>query len=337
LKQYGEIAQLLARRIEPLARELFPLGYREGNEWKVGSLAGEAGRSLSICLRGPKSGVFADFAGSLAGDALDLVAEALFRGTKREAVEWARRWLGLSAGAAVVPARPAAVARVSSEGDTARRTAFASAAFYAAQPEIAGTPVAAYLLGRGIDLRELGRQPRALRYHPALACVEAERPLPAMVAAIVGPGGGLIGVHRTWLEQGPDGWRKASLAAPKKVIGAVSGGTIRLWRGASGRPLAQAPEGDGIVIAEGIETGLSIALACPERRVVAGVSIGNMRSLVLPPAVAEVVIAADNDAPDSQAATALQCAIDHFIREGKAVRVARSPVGGDFNDLLVSG
>ena len=39
------------------------------------------------------------------------------------------------------------------------------------------TPVAAYLASRGIDLGELGRVPRALRFHPACWCSEAAQKL----------------------------------------------------------------------------------------------------------------------------------------------------------------
>ena len=330
----GSIARLLAARIEPLARELFPAGRREGSELKLGSLAGEAGRSLSICLRGAKAGVWSDFAGGLSGDALDLVAQALYRGDKRQALAWARRWLGLSDDVAAEPARPDPMPPAASDGDVERRTAFAWKAFEAAEPRITETPVHFYLRRRGIDLGELGRQPRALRFHPALACAEIGRELPAMVAAVTGPDGRFAAVHRTWLAQTPEGWGKAALAAPKKVLGSMGGGCIRLWRGASSVPLAQAAEGESVVVCEGIETGLSIAIACPERRILAAVSVGNMARLVLPGAVREVVIAADNDAPDSQASTALQCAIDRFAREGRAVKVARSPVGSDFNDAM---
>jgi hypothetical protein len=330
-----DIARLLAARIEMLARELFPAGRREGNELKLGSMAGEAGRSLSICLRGTKAGVWADFASGQGGDALDLVAEALYRGDKRQALAWARRWLGLSDDTAAEPARPAQAPPDTSGKDAERRTAFAWRVFEAAEPRLAGTPADLYLRGRAIDLRELGRQPRALRFHPALACAEVGRDLPAMVAAVTGPDGRFVAVHRTWLEQRPDGWGKAALAAPKKVLGSLRGGCIRLWRGASGVPLAQAAEGEVVLLAEGIETGLSIAMACPERRILAAVSVGNLAQMVLPEAVREVVIAADNDAPGSQASTALQCAIDRFAREGRTVKVARSPVGSDFNDGLM--
>jgi hypothetical protein len=155
-----------------------------------------------------------------------------------------------------------------------------------------------------------------------------------MVAAICDKSGQLAGVHRTWLEQHHGIWCKAKIVAPKKVLGRMSGGAIPLWRGVPGVRLVSAPEGSGLVLAEGIETALSIAIACPERRVMAAISVGNMAALCLPATISDIVIAAENDGYNPQAAAALQRAIDRFASEGRSVRVARSPVGNDMNDAL---
>ncbi len=78
---------------------------------------------------------------------------------------------------------------------------------------------------------------------------------PAMLAAITGPDGRFIGVHRTWLDLSrPDG--KAAIADPetgevlavKKVEGSQRGGKIELRRG---------EPGGACVIGEGIETTLA--------------------------------------------------------------------------------
>ena len=278
-----------------------------------------------------------DFAAGLSGDALDLVAEALYAGNKKRALDWARQWLGLTSdpAAAVQRAAPPQPRPAAMDDETARIGAAAWCIFAAATPAI-GTPVELYLSGRGICLHELGRQPRALRYHPALFNRETGRQLPAMVAAVSGPNGKFCAVHRTWLQRGSGGWRKAPLDSPKMVLGRLGGGSVRLWRGASGKALAQAHDAESVVVAEGIETGLSVAVACPERRVIAAISVGNMGKLVLPPAIKLVTIAADNDAPDSPATRALQAAIDRFSAEGRRVLIARSPVGSDLNDALTS-
>jgi len=332
------VAGMLADRIESLCVELVPAGIREGAEWRVGSIAGEPGRSMAVHLSGSKAGVWSDFGTDIGGDALDLVAQVLFRGDKSQAVKWSRAWLGLDG---ADPAsfeqhrRQAAERRERSKQDDARRQGYAANIFLAAQPMLAGTVAAAYLAKRAIDIAQLDRQPRALRFHPALWNEETERHWPALVAAIDNAAGRMIAIHRTYLA--PDGSGKAPVHQPKMTLGTYAGGCIRLWRGASGKPLKDAPADDIVVISEGIEDGLSVAVAAPEYRVLAAVSLSNMRNIALPDAIGSVIIMAQNDPPESQAARALDRAAQHFLGLGKRVRIARPPDHlKDINDLLIA-
>jgi hypothetical protein len=91
------IAAMLADRAEELCTELLPAGIREGAEWRIGSVAGEPGRSMAVHLRGAKAGVWYDWAAGIGGDALDLAAQVLFGGDTCQGVRWARAWLGIDA------------------------------------------------------------------------------------------------------------------------------------------------------------------------------------------------------------------------------------------------
>ncbi len=334
----GEIARMLAPHAAAIAAELLPRGRRDGQEWRCGSIAGEPGDSLAVHLSGGKAGVWSDFATGELGDALDLVAHVLYAGDKGEALAWARRWLGLSDTAPAQPRRappPPSAAEIDGEAE-GRRDA-ARRIFLASTPHVADTPVAHYLAARGIDLAELRHPPRALRFHARLWNSESRQTWPAMVAAVVRPGAGLVAAHRTWLAKDADGiWRKAPLRDAKKSLGAVRGGLIPLQRGSSGKPLAHAPTGETAVVAEGIETGLSVALACPELRVAAAVSLANLGAIVLPPAVTTVIIAADDDGDNAKARDALDRAVQRLLAEGRTVRIARPPIGKDFNDALMA-
>lgn len=336
MRDARHVAGLLAARVPALVAELLPHGQREGHEWRVGSLAGERGRSLAVHLSGPRAGVWSDFASGESGDALDLVAAVLYRGDVGEALPWARRWLGLSDGPAAAPQRaPERPAVPAVDHEAEGRRAAALRLFLAAEPRLAGTPAAAYLAARGIDLAELGRQPKALRFHPGLWNVETASHWPAMVAAVTGAGGDHQATHRTWLAKDAAGvWRKAPLRDPKMSLGSVAGGCVRLWRGASSKPLARAPEGETVAVAEGIETALSVAIACPELRVLSAVSLSNMAKLALPAAVRSVIVCADDDGDNEKARHALDRAVRTFLAQGRAVRIARPPVGKDFNDTL---
>ena len=157
-----------------------------------------------------------------------------------------------------------------------------------------------------------------------------------MLAAITNGDGEHVATHRTWLARDDAGrWIKAPLRDAKKTLDSYAGGFIPLWRGASGKPLRSAPIGETVAIAEGIETALSVAVACPELRTLAAVSLGNMARIALPPAVRTVILCADNDGPENvSAARALAETVARFSAEGRQVRVARPPIGKDFNDTL---
>lgn len=343
--EVSEIARMLGGSIHQLAAELLPAGVRDGQEWRVGSVAGEAGRSMAVRLTGPKAGTWCDFGGpeSHRGDALDLVAQVHFAGNKTQAIRWARVWLGLDKlDIGDFETRRAEVKRreKTAERDEEGRRLSAMRLFLDAPASVAGTPVAAYLAGRGLDLAQLGRQPGALRYHAQTPCGPLSQPgslarVPAMVAAVSNAAGDHIATHRTFLEpDGRGGWRKHSgIPKAKLVLGKYAGGTIRLWRGKSNKPLADAPDGDTVAICEGIEDGLTVAISCPDWRVLAAVSISNFANIELPPQVLDLVLIADRDGENSQALAARDAALHRWRIEGRRVRVALPPEGfKDFND-----
>lgn len=90
-----EISRQLAQQAENVARYLLPNGKRQGNEWSVGSVNGEAGESLKVHLVGEKAGVWCDFATGGKGDLLDLWA-IKYNLTISEAIKEASHYLGIS-------------------------------------------------------------------------------------------------------------------------------------------------------------------------------------------------------------------------------------------------
>jgi phage/plasmid primase-like uncharacterized protein len=178
-----------------------------------------------------------------------------------------------------------------------------------------GTLVETYLRSRGITIGP----PPSLRFHPSLKHPSGVF-LPAMVAAVQNLEGQITGIHRTWLRA--DGSGKAEVERDKAMLGPVSGGAVRFARPA-----------EKIAVAEGIETALSIAQACPSLAVWAALSTSGLRAVELPSFVREVIICADNDEPGRAAAEA---AAKRFYREKRQVRVAQPGITNDFNDLLRS-
>jgi putative DNA primase/helicase len=176
-----------------------------------------------------------------------------------------------------------------------------------------GTLVEVYFRSRGIRIAP----PASMRFHPSLKHLTGVF-LPAMVAAVQNLEGQIIAIHRTWLRA--DGSGKAEVQPDKAMLGPTRGGAVRFARPA-----------ERLAVAEGIETALSIAQACPDLAVWAALSTAGLRALELPAIVREVIICADNDEPGRNAAEA---AAKRFSGERRRVRVARPGTTNDFNDLL---
>jgi twinkle protein len=89
------IKRALEARAGEVAEYLLPHGLLDGREWCVGSIGGEAGHSLKVCVKGHKAGTWADFAeAGESGDLLDLWM-AVKRIDLPQALDQARAWLGL--------------------------------------------------------------------------------------------------------------------------------------------------------------------------------------------------------------------------------------------------
>ena len=67
-----ELNELLSAKIKDVCKELFPLGKIQNGEYCVGSVCGESGKSLKICLKPSKLGIWSDFASGQTGSLIDL-------------------------------------------------------------------------------------------------------------------------------------------------------------------------------------------------------------------------------------------------------------------------
>ena len=197
-------------------------------------------------------------------------------------------------------------------GEAAKRAAQAETIWREAGP-ICGTLSEAYLRGRGITCA----LPDSLRFHPACWHVSGRR-LPALVARVEGCR--LPALHRTYLA--PDGTGKAKVDPPKAMLGAVAGGAVRISQG-------QGP----LVVAEGIETALSLACGLLERpgAIWAALSTSGLRGLYLPAQPGVLIVASDGDAPGHAAAFALA---ERAAALGWKVSTLPAPEGHDWNDVL---
>lgn len=128
-----------------------------------------------------------------------------------------------------------------------------------------------------------------------------------------------FGLHRTYLR--PDGSGKADVEPAKAMLGATAGGSVRLSEG-PGR----------LVVAEGIETALSLAsgLPCGPATVWAALSTSGMRTLRLPEEPGRLTIAPDGDPAGREAARVLAV---RAKAAGWKVGLLPAPDGKDWNDV----
>lgn len=181
-----------------------------------------------------------------------------------------------------------------------------------------------YLARRGIAL---DTWPVSLRFHPGCPRPKGDArnfvsPLPAMVALVEHVKHGPIAVHCTYLLR--DGSGKADIEQQKSIFGPVCGGAVRLGAIQAGQWLA---------VAEGIETALSVAVAC-STPAWAALSAAGINNLVLPREATHVLICADHDSSGTGERVA-RAAAARWLAEGRRVRIALPPEPGtDFNDII---
>lgn len=271
---------------------------RSGRWWRCRCPV-HGSHSATLALRDGEQGLLVKcFAGC---DARDVFAELRWRGLLGDAPhDRCHR-----------PAR--AIIPPHNRADAVHRIALARRIWNVAR-DARGSPVVRYLAGRRITIP----LPPSLRSAPACPHPSGIY-LPAMLARVVNIDGELIGVHRTYLDREATGqWHRRDRAS----LGPIGGGAVRLT-----------PPAETLMVAEGIETALAVMQATAQP-VWAALSTSGMTALRLPTIVRIVVILTDNDI-NGAGERAARTAAQHWLAEGRRVRLALPPEPGtDFADVL---
>ena len=340
-----EIKALLQAQILPLLGELLPGGRPNGAYWlgaRNPTRKDNAPGSLWVRLHS-EAGVWKDEATGETGDVLKLVQYCARLPDFKSTLVWSREFLKLGEMSDVDRQRRAAQAKRAvtrdQAGMEARAAKMRKRAFgcyvEAKKRSLLGSPIDRYLRTRGINLRSLGRAPGALGWLPEHRHADTETHWPVMVAGFTGQDHRIVAVHRTFIAV--DGADKAPVVPQRKIWPSFTGAAIRLWRGDTGWSITDAAANglrESLVLTEGVEDGLSVAMAMPQLRIWCAGSLGNLANIVLPECIDEVIICADNDWGRVQAQALLDKAVDSFARQGRQVRLAHSHVGKDVNDAL---
>ena len=304
------LKQQLADQMEALAADLVgtPPTSRGWDELRFGRKG-----SLAVRIGGPKRGSFCDFSCDAKGDAISFIRHVRKCDT-REAILWAKRWLGMTPGsyAPPLPPKPHAPTATPPESatiDLARR-------LWSEAMPARGTLAEKYLASRGLALEDAA----PIRFHPRVWRKSANGPPgPAMISLMTSPEAGEPrGVHVTYLA--PDGAGKAGGPVPKVMMGPA--GVIRLSR--------DDQIGNGLGLAEGIETALSVMQRFGWRPVWCATSAGAIARFPVLAGIQTLTIFADQDQAGISAAQA--CAAN-WIKAGRGARVC-FPAAGDFNDFV---
>jgi len=361
----GVVAAELARRIDELVAwlGLAPLA-KHGNLFTPLNPCRGDRTPGSFVIYGQghaKAGGWVDYVepDRLKGDALDLCAYVKTGNPKdrKEGYAVGLQFLGWEgAGALDLPhqeqqrralARDRELAeKAAAEKLTQSRAEAARKWFNTDRPLAIDGPAWRYLAGRGVNLHKLvaeRRRPNALKERADDFHRESGRRLTSLTALVSGPDGKPWAVHRTFLEPQGEAWVKAAVDPPRKIWpGGFWGGAVRLAKGANAcspeEAARQGLTGEVLALAEGVETALSVALACPAWRVWAATSLGALGRVVVPDSVALVVLVGENDA-----SAEARAGFDHAVSaqasraraQGFELYVTRPPPGvDDFNTAL---
>jgi hypothetical protein len=358
-----EIKEGLKGRIEEVCRRCLPAGRREGKEWVAHNPYVDEARkapALKVALTGNK-GAWRDWRNGDKGDVLKLV-EFTQGCDLKGALVWARDFLGLQN---MTPREREDFRRrvadrqkrEAAEDEKNRRFKLERARerFYSAPSELGllsgpEQHARAYFRARKCPLEDVKHPGQGtFRFSPATSWWkgaewrhEAGRRMkvkdgpefPAIHTAMRQMTGIITCCHVTFLD--PVRPAKAPVEPAKLMFGEALGAVIEVATGPSLKSFwhPDAPAGP-VIICEGIETGLSIAVAVPEARVWAGGSLAGMgHAPVSLPCVSDITVARDNNHGNPQAQAALGQALARLDEAGKPLVVMSSHLGDDFNDLI---
>jgi len=175
-----------------------------------------------------------------------------------------------------------------------------------------GRSVATSYLRRRAIPEQLWATP-ALRFHPSMTSLDDRVRRPALVAAITDSAGALQGVQVTLLSA--HGTAKAAVATPRRVIGKLMGGAVRLH-----------DLNEEIAVGEGVETTLSAAhrLGLPAW---AALTADNLSRFVIPEITRRLFVVVDNDPAGRRAADILRAQAPEHVQ----LETATAPEA--FNDF----
>ncbi len=166
---------------------------------------------------------------------------------------------------------------------------------------------------------------------------------PALIAFARNKDGNITGGQSIYLNKETN--NKADIEVNKRSFGRIRGSFVEInktneQQNVQSRNVQSSKDGNNsasnvTIIAEGLETTLSIAEAGIKGKMLCSLGVSNIRNYE-PIKGERIIIAADNDGKDAVSVNTVIKAQDELIRQGAVVAIIRPPEKGDFNDMLKS-
>ncbi|EER21754.1 conjugal transfer protein TraA [Rickettsia endosymbiont of Ixodes scapularis] len=161
---------------------------------------------------------------------------------------------------------------------------------------------------------------------------------PALIAFARNKDGNITGGQSIYLNK--DTNNKANIEVNKRSFGRIRGSFVEINKNNEQQNVQSSKDGNNSVsnitiIAEGVETALSIAEAGIKGKILCSLGVSNIRNYE-PIKGERIIIAADNDGKDAVSVNTVIKAQEELIRQGATVAIIRPPEKGDFNDMLKS-
>jgi conjugative relaxase-like TrwC/TraI family protein len=310
---------------------------RTANYLQFGSHNG----SLRVTINGTKQGLWNDFSGEITvngktgGNMLKFI-EVFGNMGKKEAIQYAARRLGMDVNDDINTLQRSENPKITSKKDLKlqqqaelklqqNKINFAKKLAGESEP-LKGTIVEKYLKEhRGVEMQTY---PEDVRYHPGIYSKINDKTSPAMLVIARDKKGNIQAVQATYLDKETAAKiDKSTVKIQKQTFGVLSGATVNI----------NSNGGDRTLIAEGTETGLSLAKALPKFNV--KVTLGKANLLHLDPqGISEnIILCLDNDGKNSKEDKLISDAGRRLNESGKAVKIAMPTAFSkkhDYNDII---
>ena len=323
-----KLRQEVSMSAERIARDL--LGEPNKHLSNGTNLRFGSGGSFIVKITGEKRGTWYDFKEGKGGDLFDLVQEKQNCNFK-EAANYLRGYLGIS--------ESSGLKLVYDHESKDRYVDHYKKAISSSSIEDAKVKKAENLYSRAKVIEKNSTAYRYLANARGIDCDLAPdiktadifdkdlgKKLPAIIAFARDDSGNITGGQQLLLDRRTN--NKAAINSPRKSFGKISGSFVEISNFER-----QGRQDNLTIIAEGLETSLSIKQAGIDAKIMCALGISNIKNYV-PKENERVIIAADHDGEASITSKITLEAANTLWMRGAAVRIVKPKEIGDFNDLL---